>query len=51
MLKAQLAAHGQLLEDNDLFIAAVAISRSMTLVTHDRAFARISNLEIEDWLE
>jgi len=50
-LKAQLSAIGQLLEDNDLFIASTAISRGLTLVTHDKGFARISGLRIEDWLE
>ena len=50
-LKAQLSAIGQLLEDNDLFIASSAISRGLTLVTHDKGFARIAGLNTEDWLE
>lgn len=50
-LKSQLAARGELLEDNDLFIAAVALSRRFTLVTHDLAFKRVPNLSLEDWLE
>lgn len=49
-LKSQLGSRGELLEDNDLFIAAAALSRGLTLVTHDRAFARVPNLNIEDWL-
>ncbi len=50
VLKAQLAAQGELLEDNDLFIAATALSRGLTLVTHDKGFARVPNLQTEDWL-
>ena len=50
-LKAQLSAIGQLLEDNGLFIASSAISRGLTLVTHDKGFARIAGLNTEDWLE
>lgn len=50
VIKSRLAAQGTLLEDNDLFIASVALSRGLTLVTHDKAFARIANLNIEDWL-
>lgn len=50
VIKSQLAARGELLEDNDLFIAAVALSRDLTLVTHDRGFSRIQNLKTEDWL-
>ena len=51
ILKSQLAASGQLLEDNDLFIASTAISHGLILVTHDKGFSRIPNLRIEDWLE
>lgn len=36
---------------HDLFIAAHARSRGMTLVTHDtREFARVPDLRVEDWL-
>ncbi|MDO8587858.1 MAG: type II toxin-antitoxin system VapC family toxin [Armatimonadota bacterium] len=51
VLKSQLAAQGKLLEDNDLFIAATALSRGLTLVTHDRGFGRVPNLQLEDWIE
>jgi predicted nucleic acid-binding protein len=40
-----------LLEDNDLFIAATAMSRGLTLITHDRGFSRIADLSLEDWLQ
>jgi tRNA(fMet)-specific endonuclease VapC len=49
-LKSKLASVGQLLEDNDLFIASTAISRNLILVTHDKGFSRIQGLELEDWL-
>jgi len=51
LLKAKLAAAGQLLEDNDLFIASTALCRGLVLVTHDKGFTRIPGLKIEDWLE
>jgi tRNA(fMet)-specific endonuclease VapC len=49
-IKVVLSAQGLLLEDNDLFIAATALSRGLTLVTHDKGFARVPNLLTEDWL-
>ncbi len=48
-IKADLASRGQLLEDNDLHIAATALARGLILVTHDKAFERIPELKIEDW--
>ncbi len=51
-LKAELARRGELLADNDLFIASIALSRNLTLVTHNtHHYERISNLGLEDWLE
>jgi tRNA(fMet)-specific endonuclease VapC len=50
LLKAFLAKQGRLLEDNDLYIAAIALSRNLILVTHDKGFDRIPNLQLEDWL-
>jgi tRNA(fMet)-specific endonuclease VapC len=48
-LYATLRASGQLIEDADLLIAAMALVHDMTLVTHDMAhFARISGLQVED---
>jgi tRNA(fMet)-specific endonuclease VapC len=50
-LYAALRASGQLIEDADLLIAAMALIHDMTLVTHNTAhFARITGLQIEDWL-
>lgn len=51
-LKAQLESTGYRLTDLDLQIASVAISHELTLVTHNRRhFARVPNLDLEDWLE
>ena len=37
---------------NDLFIAAHARSRGLTLVSHNlREFQRVPALQLEDWLE
>jgi tRNA(fMet)-specific endonuclease VapC len=50
-LYAELRASGQLIEDADLLIGAMALVHDMTLVTHNTAhFARITGLQIEDWL-
>ena len=50
-VKAELARRGELLADNDLFIASLALSRNLTLVTHNtHHYERISNLCLEDWI-
>jgi tRNA(fMet)-specific endonuclease VapC len=50
-LYAELRASGQLIEDADLLIAAIALVHDMTLVTNNTAhFTRITSLQIEDWL-
>ena len=50
-LRAQLELSGQRVEDMDLFIAATAIAKDITLVTHNtRYFSRIPGLKLEDWI-
>jgi tRNA(fMet)-specific endonuclease VapC len=50
-LYAELRARGQLIEDADLLIAAMALIHDMTLVTHNTAhFVRIPSLQVDDWL-
>jgi tRNA(fMet)-specific endonuclease VapC len=50
-LSAMLRASGQLIEDADLLIAAIALVHDMTLVTNNTAhFTRIPGLQVEDWL-
>jgi len=49
-LKPKLAADGRAVPVNDLWIAAVAVSRDLTLVAHDKDFEGIPRLRLEDWL-
>ncbi len=48
-VRAALEAQGQPLGANDMLIAAHAIARGLTLVTADRAFARVAGLSTDDW--
>jgi tRNA(fMet)-specific endonuclease VapC len=51
-IRAALESSGTPIGNHDLFIAAHARSRGMTLVTHDlREFARVPGLQVEDWLK
>ena len=48
---ADLRAAGQLIEDADILIAAIALVNNLTLVTHNTAhFSRVAGLQLEDWL-
>lgn len=50
-LRAQLEAAGEPLDEPDLRIASIALSRELTLVTGNvRHFARVPGLDVEDWL-
>ena len=49
-IRFQLESQGQPIGDRDMQIAAVALARNMTVVTHNVGeFTRIAHLEIEDW--
>jgi tRNA(fMet)-specific endonuclease VapC len=50
-LRAQLEAAGKPLGNMDTLIAAHALAVGATLVTHDKAFAHVPSLAIEDWIE
>jgi tRNA(fMet)-specific endonuclease VapC len=51
-IRARLEREGQRLDEPDLRIAAIALSRDLTLVTGNiRHFARVPNLQVENWLE
>jgi tRNA(fMet)-specific endonuclease VapC len=48
---ANLRKAGQLIEDADILIAAIALVNDMTLVTNNTShFSRIAGLQLEDWL-
>lgn len=51
-VKAELAASGRLIEDNDLFVAATALAVGATLVTgNQRHFTRVPGLELANWIQ
>lgn len=50
-IRSALESAGMPIGSHDLFIAAHARSRDMTLVTHNvREFERVPGLRVEDWL-
>ena len=51
LIYADLRTVGQLIEDADLLIAAIALVNDLTLVTHNTShFSRVADLQLEDWL-
>jgi len=51
-LKSELAQKGEILTDNDLFIASIVSSRGLVLVTHNsQHYKRIIGLKLEDWVK
>jgi tRNA(fMet)-specific endonuclease VapC len=49
-IRAALAAQGTPIGPNDLMIAAIAVTNSLTLVTRNtKEFKRVSGLRLEDW--
>ncbi len=48
-IKADLTAAGTPIPENDLWIAAAAARRGITLVTHDAHFRRIRGLPLQVW--
>ena len=49
-IRADLAKTGNPIGPYDLQIAAIALSHSLTLVTHNtREFSRVSGINLEDW--
>ncbi|HZS44861.1 MAG TPA: type II toxin-antitoxin system VapC family toxin [Blastocatellia bacterium] len=49
MLKRICRQQGLALDENDLWIAATALSLSAVLVTRDKDFANVNGLKVEDW--
>jgi tRNA(fMet)-specific endonuclease VapC len=51
-IRAALAAEGDMIGNNDLWIAAHASAAGLTLVTNnEREFRRIQGLEIQNWAD
>jgi tRNA(fMet)-specific endonuclease VapC len=49
-IRSDLEKRGEVIGGNDLFIAAHAISKDLTLVTNNiREFSRVSGLKVENW--
>jgi tRNA(fMet)-specific endonuclease VapC len=52
ILRADLAAKGEIIGGNDLWIAAQACVAKLTLVTaNEKEFKRIAGLKIENWVD
>ena len=45
-LKAELQSHGNIMPENDMWIAATAIANDMAIVTQDKHFEHIPNLKV-----
>jgi tRNA(fMet)-specific endonuclease VapC len=51
-IRAGLEVKGQIIGANDIWIAAHAKARNLTLVTNnEREFKRVSGLKIQNWIE
>jgi tRNA(fMet)-specific endonuclease VapC len=48
-LKASLESQGLTLDDNDLWIAATALTLGYLVVSRDKIFAHVPGLQAEDW--
>lgn len=49
LVKNQLRRLGQLIPENDVWIAAIALQNDLTLVTRDAHFGAAENLNCESW--
>jgi tRNA(fMet)-specific endonuclease VapC len=51
-IRAGLEVKGRIIGANDIWIAAHAKARNLTLVTNnEREFKRVSGLKIQNWIE
>jgi tRNA(fMet)-specific endonuclease VapC len=48
-IRRTMELHGRNPDDNDLWIAATALSLGATLVSNDHEFAHVPGLVVEDW--
>jgi len=51
LVRADMESRGNILAPLDLLIAAHALSVGATLVTNDRAFSQLTDLQTEDWTD
>ena len=49
IIKQSLRTRGRPLPENDIWVAAIAIQHSLTLVTRDQHFSEIEGLRLERW--
>lgn len=51
-MRADLAARGQIIGNNDLWIACHALAAELTLVTNnEKEFRRVRGLKVQNWAE
>lgn len=48
-IKASLKSQGTPIPENDIWIAAVCMERDMVLISRDKHFKNVQNLEIKSW--
>ena len=49
-IRAELESQGQMIGNNDLWIAAHAVAANLTLVTNnEKEFRRVRNLKLQNW--
>jgi tRNA(fMet)-specific endonuclease VapC len=49
-IRAELAAKGEMIGNNDLWIAAHAVAAGLTLVTNnEKEFRRVRGLKLQNW--
>ena len=51
VVRADMERRGKILASLDLLIATHALSTGAVLVTNDKAFAQVADLQVEDWTE
>lgn len=49
-IHVDLKRRGQTIQEQDIFIAATAIARGLTLVSNDSDLLRVEGLSLENWL-
>ncbi|MBC6418071.1 MAG: type II toxin-antitoxin system VapC family toxin [Prochloron sp. SP5CPC1] len=50
LIYVDLKKRGLPIQDNDILIAATAITKDLILVSHDSDMGRVKNLKLENWL-